>query len=79
MCLNLSQTCVVLLQSEDEVQETRKRRRSGITDPNSWKSECRQLIETMLRCEDSEPFRRPVGLTEITVCITILIKSMVYP
>ena len=77
MYLNLSQTCAMLLQSDDELQETRKRRRSGITDPNSWKSECRQLIETMLRCEDSEPFRRPVGLTDIIVSIIIPIKSMV--
>ena len=77
MYLNLSQTCAMLLQSDDELQETRKRRRSGITDPNSWKSECRQLIETMLRCEDSEPFRRPVGLTDIIVSIIIPIESMV--
>ena len=46
---------------------TRKRRRSSFTDPTAWVPECKQLIETMLRCEDSEPFRRPVGLDELPV------------
>lgn len=51
--------------SDDDQPVTRKRRRSSFTDPAAWVPECKQLLETMLRCEDSEPFRRPVGLDEL--------------
>jgi hypothetical protein len=76
MCLNLSQTCVVLLQSDDEVQETRKRRRSGITDPNSWKSECRQLIETMRYLWKSRQTLSPASQESDRMCCDTEITSV---
>lgn len=66
-CYNLYE-----FQSDDELPETKKRKKTGITDPNAWKAQCRQLLETMLRCEDSEPFRRPVGLNELPVSVLFL-------
>ncbi|XP_052086696.1 bromodomain and WD repeat-containing protein 3-like isoform X1 [Mytilus californianus] len=62
--------------SDDELPETKKRKKTGITDPNAWKSQCRQLLETMLRCEDSEPFRRPVGLNELPGYFDIVMNPM---
>lgn len=34
-------------------------------NPDSWKSECLTLLETIFRCEDSSPFRCPVDPDEI--------------
>ncbi|XP_069743525.1 PH-interacting protein isoform X2 [Narcine bancroftii] len=38
----------------------RKRVRSH--DINAWKERCRELLDLIFQCEDSEPFRRPVDL-----------------
>uniref|UniRef100_A0A673MSZ4 Bromo domain-containing protein n=1 Tax=Sinocyclocheilus rhinocerous TaxID=307959 RepID=A0A673MSZ4_9TELE len=32
--------------------------------PQSWKGRCRELLELIFQCEDSEPFRQPVDLEE---------------
>uniref|UniRef100_A0A8C2GS23 Pleckstrin homology domain interacting protein n=1 Tax=Cyprinus carpio TaxID=7962 RepID=A0A8C2GS23_CYPCA len=34
------------------------------SDPQSWKGRCRELLELIFQCEDSEPFRQPVDLEE---------------
>uniref|UniRef100_A0A671S7W9 PH-interacting protein n=1 Tax=Sinocyclocheilus anshuiensis TaxID=1608454 RepID=A0A671S7W9_9TELE len=34
------------------------------THPQSWKGRCRELLELIFQCEDSEPFRQPVDLEE---------------
>ncbi|XP_048458714.1 bromodomain and WD repeat-containing protein 3-like isoform X1 [Rhincodon typus] len=33
-------------------------------DVSTWKTQCRELLEILFQCEDSEPFRNPVDLTE---------------
>ncbi|XP_062870970.1 PH-interacting protein [Trichomycterus rosablanca] len=33
-------------------------------DPQAWRSRCRELLELIFQCEDSEPFRQPVDLEE---------------
>ncbi|XP_032888358.1 bromodomain and WD repeat-containing protein 1 isoform X1 [Amblyraja radiata] len=35
-----------------------------ICDVNAWKAQCRELVEVLFQCEDSEPFRQPVDLAE---------------
>lgn len=34
------------------------------SDPQAWKERCRELLELIFQCEDSEPFRQPVDLDE---------------
>ncbi|XP_072441757.1 bromodomain and WD repeat-containing protein 1-like isoform X1 [Chiloscyllium punctatum] len=33
-------------------------------DVTTWKTQCRELLEILFQCEDSEPFRQPVDLAE---------------
>ncbi|XP_041067207.1 bromodomain and WD repeat-containing protein 3-like isoform X1 [Carcharodon carcharias] len=33
-------------------------------DISTWKTQCRELLEILFQCEDSEPFRQPVDLAE---------------
>ncbi|XP_054829119.1 bromodomain and WD repeat-containing protein 1 isoform X2 [Eublepharis macularius] len=33
-------------------------------DENGWKKQCRELINLIFQCEDSEPFRQPVDLDQ---------------
>ncbi|XP_062406416.1 PH-interacting protein isoform X3 [Sardina pilchardus] len=33
-------------------------------DPEAWKGRCRELLDLIFQCEDSEPFRQPVDLQE---------------
>ncbi|KTF76156.1 hypothetical protein cypCar_00038252, partial [Cyprinus carpio] len=37
------------------------------SDPQSWKGRCRELLELIFQCEDSEPFRQPVDLEEYPI------------
>ncbi|XP_052241692.1 bromodomain and WD repeat-containing protein 3-like isoform X2 [Dreissena polymorpha] len=44
---------------------SRRRRVSGLgLDPDGWRRECRQLLETITQCEDSEPFRHAVSIDD---------------
>ena len=36
-------------------------------DPEAWKGRCRELLDLIFQCEDSEPFRQPVDLQEYSV------------
>ncbi|XP_072296250.1 PH-interacting protein [Eucyclogobius newberryi] len=40
------------------------RNRNASYDPHSWKSRCKELLDLIFQCEDSEPFREPVDLHE---------------
>uniref|UniRef100_A0A8C2ARN5 Pleckstrin homology domain interacting protein n=1 Tax=Cyprinus carpio TaxID=7962 RepID=A0A8C2ARN5_CYPCA len=42
----------------------RSLRSKPTSDPQSWKGRCRELLELIFQCEDSEPFRQPVDLEE---------------
>ncbi|KAI4900691.1 hypothetical protein NFI96_033776, partial [Prochilodus magdalenae] len=33
-------------------------------DPQAWRGRCRELLELIFQCEDSEPFRQPVDLED---------------
>nr|XP_033797347.1 bromodomain and WD repeat-containing protein 1 isoform X2 [Geotrypetes seraphini] len=33
-------------------------------DENAWKIQCKELVDFVFQCEDSEPFRQPVDLNE---------------
>uniref|UniRef100_A0A8C2Z8C9 PH-interacting protein n=1 Tax=Cyclopterus lumpus TaxID=8103 RepID=A0A8C2Z8C9_CYCLU len=58
--------------SEDEVcgrRPTRRRQQQQRTrppsyDPHAWRGRCKELLDLIFQCEDSEPFREPVDLQE---------------
>lgn len=33
-----------------------------LPDPDAWKEQCKNLLNYIFECEDSEPFRQPVDL-----------------
>nr|XP_022292305.1 bromodomain and WD repeat-containing protein 3-like isoform X1 [Crassostrea virginica] len=45
-------------------------------NPDSWKSECLTLLETIFRCEDSNPFRFPVDPDELPEYFDIIEHPM---
>lgn len=36
-------------------------------DPQAWRVRCKELLDLLFQCEDSEPFREPVDLQEYPV------------
>uniref|UniRef100_A0A9J7YN71 Pleckstrin homology domain interacting protein n=1 Tax=Cyprinus carpio carpio TaxID=630221 RepID=A0A9J7YN71_CYPCA len=50
--------------SSDVSPILRSLRSKPSSDPQSWKGRCRELLELIFQCEDSEPFRQPVDLEE---------------
>jgi hypothetical protein len=43
---------------------------------NAWKDDCKTLLERIISRPDSEPFRRPVDLTQITDYLSIVTEPM---
>uniref|UniRef100_A0AAY4C4D3 Bromo domain-containing protein n=1 Tax=Denticeps clupeoides TaxID=299321 RepID=A0AAY4C4D3_9TELE len=41
-------------------------------DPEAWRGSCRDLLELIFQCEDSEPFRQPVDLQEYSDYLNIV-------
>uniref|UniRef100_A0A671S5J4 Bromo domain-containing protein n=1 Tax=Sinocyclocheilus anshuiensis TaxID=1608454 RepID=A0A671S5J4_9TELE len=46
------------------------------SDPQSWKGRCRELLELIFQCEDSEPFRQPVDLEEYPGCHSLSLRPL---
>lgn len=46
------------------------RNKPASEDPQAWKDRCRELLELIFQCEDSEPFRQPVDLEDYPVTFT---------
>uniref|UniRef100_A0AAY4C4D8 Bromo domain-containing protein n=1 Tax=Denticeps clupeoides TaxID=299321 RepID=A0AAY4C4D8_9TELE len=63
--------------SEEEedanVPGTSTRNRKPLSrDPEAWRGSCRDLLELIFQCEDSEPFRQPVDLQEYSDYLNIV-------
>lgn len=43
------------------------RNRAHSYDPQAWRGRCKELLDLIFQCEDSEPFREPVDLQEYPV------------
>lgn len=43
------------------------RNRTHSYDPHAWRGRCKELLDLIFQCEDSEPFREPVDLQEYPV------------
>lgn len=68
ICIYISFT----LQSDEDQPGTSSKKKPAAApvsnkNPDSWKSECLTLLETIFQCEDSSPFRFPVDPDEIPV------------
>uniref|UniRef100_A0A9J7XY68 Pleckstrin homology domain interacting protein n=1 Tax=Cyprinus carpio carpio TaxID=630221 RepID=A0A9J7XY68_CYPCA len=50
---------VFLFQRRRQQPILRSLRSKPSSDPQSWKGRCRELLELIFQCEDSEPFRQP--------------------
>ncbi|XP_063812654.1 bromodomain and WD repeat-containing protein 1 isoform X2 [Pseudophryne corroboree] len=56
-CTSITELC-----SAAEEQDTCARQRRN--NANSWKKSCMKLVDFIIECEDSEPFREPVDLDQ---------------
>ncbi|XP_076016231.1 PH-interacting protein isoform X2 [Genypterus blacodes] len=45
-------------------------------DPQAWRGRCRELLDLLFQCEDSEPFREPVDLQEYPDYLQIVESPM---
>ncbi|XP_061602982.1 LOW QUALITY PROTEIN: PH-interacting protein-like [Cololabis saira] len=45
-------------------------------DPQAWKGRCKELLDLVFQCEDSEPFREPVDLQEYPDYLQIVDSPM---
>uniref|UniRef100_A0A7N5ZZI7 PH-interacting protein n=1 Tax=Anabas testudineus TaxID=64144 RepID=A0A7N5ZZI7_ANATE len=59
--------------SEDERQ---LRTRPPSYDPHAWRGRCKELLDLIFQCEDSEPFREPVDLQEYPDYLQIVESPM---
>uniref|UniRef100_F6WHU8 Bromodomain and WD repeat domain containing 1 n=1 Tax=Ornithorhynchus anatinus TaxID=9258 RepID=F6WHU8_ORNAN len=53
-CTNIAELCC----TTDDEQDI------FAADMNNWKKQCKELMNLIFQCEDSEPFRQPVDLVE---------------
>lgn len=47
-------------------------------DPHAWKGRCKELLDLIFQCEDSEPFREPVDLQEYPVTMQQTSRFLCY-
>uniref|UniRef100_A0A3B5LNK7 Pleckstrin homology domain interacting protein n=1 Tax=Xiphophorus couchianus TaxID=32473 RepID=A0A3B5LNK7_9TELE len=52
------------------------RNRPRSYDPHAWKGRCKELLDLIFQCEDSEPFREPVDLQEYPDYLQIVDSPM---
>ncbi|XP_053743867.1 PH-interacting protein isoform X1 [Synchiropus splendidus] len=52
------------------------RNRPHSYDPQAWRGRCRELLDLIFQCEDSEPFREPVDLQEYPDYLQIVDSPM---
>uniref|UniRef100_A0A671UVB2 PH-interacting protein n=1 Tax=Sparus aurata TaxID=8175 RepID=A0A671UVB2_SPAAU len=70
--------------SEDEVRSSAGRKpmrrqlrtRPPSYDPQAWRVRCKELLDLLFQCEDSEPFREPVDLQEYPDYLQIVESPM---
>ncbi|XP_075869726.1 PH-interacting protein [Nelusetta ayraudi] len=52
------------------------RNRPHSYDPHAWRGRCKELLDLIFQCEDSEPFREPVDLQEYPDYLQIVESPM---
>uniref|UniRef100_A0A4W6DDH9 Pleckstrin homology domain interacting protein n=1 Tax=Lates calcarifer TaxID=8187 RepID=A0A4W6DDH9_LATCA len=61
VCLHLY---IFTLQFGRRPMQRQLRTRPPSYDPHAWRGRCKELLDLIFQCEDSEPFREPVDLQE---------------
>ncbi|XP_035000458.1 PH-interacting protein isoform X2 [Hippoglossus stenolepis] len=56
--------------------QRRLRTRPPSYDPHAWRGRCKELLDLLFQCEDSEPFREPVDLQEYPDYLQIVESPM---
>ncbi|KAM3861557.1 LOW QUALITY PROTEIN: PH-interacting protein [Diretmus argenteus] len=56
--------------------QRRLRTRPPSYDPHAWRGRCKELLDLIFQCEDSEPFREPVDLQEYPDYLEIVDSPM---
>ncbi|XP_008311418.1 PH-interacting protein [Cynoglossus semilaevis] len=56
--------------------QRRQRTRPPSYDPHAWRGRCKELLDLIFQCEDSEPFREPVDLQEYPDYLQIVDSPM---
>uniref|UniRef100_A0A4W6DDE9 Pleckstrin homology domain interacting protein n=1 Tax=Lates calcarifer TaxID=8187 RepID=A0A4W6DDE9_LATCA len=64
VCLHLY---IFTLQFGRRPMQRQLRTRPPSYDPHAWRGRCKELLDLIFQCEDSEPFREPVDLQEYPV------------
>uniref|UniRef100_A0A8C6KM99 Pleckstrin homology domain interacting protein n=1 Tax=Nothobranchius furzeri TaxID=105023 RepID=A0A8C6KM99_NOTFU len=67
--------------SEDEGRppiQRQLRNRPHSYDPHAWKGRCKELLDLIFQCEDSEPFREPVDIQEYPVLLNFRLQREDY-
>uniref|UniRef100_A0A674MP06 Pleckstrin homology domain interacting protein n=1 Tax=Takifugu rubripes TaxID=31033 RepID=A0A674MP06_TAKRU len=66
--------CAVLNNPQPMQRQLRTRPHSY--DPQAWRGRCKELLDLIFQCEDSEPFREPVDLQEYPDYLEIVESPM---
>lgn len=53
--------------AQSQPMKRQLRNRAHSYDPQAWRGRCKELLDLIFQCEDSEPFREPVDLQEYPV------------
>uniref|UniRef100_A0A3Q2YYW6 Pleckstrin homology domain interacting protein n=1 Tax=Hippocampus comes TaxID=109280 RepID=A0A3Q2YYW6_HIPCM len=61
---------------ERRLTRQRLRTRPPSYDPQAWRGRCKELLDLIFQCEDSEPFREPVDLQEYPDYLQIVDSPM---
>ncbi|KAG7262048.1 hypothetical protein CRUP_017801 [Coryphaenoides rupestris] len=56
--------------------QRQRRTRPPSYDPQAWRGRCKELLDLIFQCEDSEPFREPVDLHEYPDYLEIVESPM---
>ncbi|KAG7509476.1 PH-interacting protein [Solea senegalensis] len=56
--------------------QRQRRMRPPSYDPQAWRGRCKELLDLIFQCEDSEPFREPVDLQEYPDYLQIVDSPM---
>uniref|UniRef100_A0A674NUF8 Pleckstrin homology domain interacting protein n=1 Tax=Takifugu rubripes TaxID=31033 RepID=A0A674NUF8_TAKRU len=70
LCCHQSKRCAVLNVNPQPMQR-QLRTRPHSYDPQAWRGRCKELLDLIFQCEDSEPFREPVDLQEYPVSLLL--------
>uniref|UniRef100_A0A674P6H4 Pleckstrin homology domain interacting protein n=1 Tax=Takifugu rubripes TaxID=31033 RepID=A0A674P6H4_TAKRU len=74
LCCHQSKRCAVLNNPQPMQRQLRTRPHSY--DPQAWRGRCKELLDLIFQCEDSEPFREPVDLQEYPDYLEIVESPM---